>query len=573
MKILNMKTTSILIIAILFLGLNLKAQQDEKPGNLEETGIIIYTEFAPVLKDANRMQFLPTIVDTVEVNPHFEYKIEPVLFKTSFKPTPITAASFSGEPLKPLYNGLIKLGMGNYLSPLAEVYYNTTRQRNYSAGAFVKHHSAFGKVKNSADQKIFSGFNNNLVNAFAKRFFYRSTLGADISFKSNQAYFYGYDPNIIVPTDFVKPRDREEMEMQRYNKLRANINLESNNSSERRMNFKSNLAYQYFFTQSKNTQHKIDFEANLNKLVKKNRFGMDLGFVFNNDQIQDSAVFNFKETFLDLNPYFKHYSNNWQICLGVNTTGELSKQPVAYHIYPNVQFQHNISNTIIPYASFTGYVQNNTVEFLSDINPFINNFHTNKITNYAQVIDVGLKGNISRKVFFHLNANYSKIDDMGFFVNDTTTMLENKFVLIYTNVERFTGYGEIALNDLFDKLSINLKGHYYHYSYIKNREKPWHMPTVDVRLNTNYKFDNKLNFGLNADFIGARYAKEYDADLNIVEKKLKPIVDVSLYGEYSFASNFQAFLNLNNITGQKQYVWNNYMSHGFNFMLGLKYLF
>ena len=81
MKILNMKTTSILIIAILFLGLNLKAQQDEKPGNLEETGIIIYTEFAPVLKDANRMQFLPTIVDTVEVNPHSEYKIEPVLFK------------------------------------------------------------------------------------------------------------------------------------------------------------------------------------------------------------------------------------------------------------------------------------------------------------------------------------------------------------------------------------------------------------------------------------------------------------------------------------------------------------
>ena len=59
----------------------------------------------------------------------------------------------------------------------------------------------------------------------------------------------------------------------------------------------------------------------------------------------------------------------------------------------------------------------------------------------------------------------------------------------------------------------------------------------------------------------------------ILLRKLKPIVDVSLYGEYSFASNFQAFLNLNNITGQKQYVWNNYMSHGFNFMLGLKYLF
>jgi hypothetical protein len=564
-----MKTTYIFLIILVFFGLNLNAQ-DDKSNNLEETGIIIYTEYTPVLKDANRMQFLPVIIDTAKIEPIFDYKVQPVLFKTNFKPTPITAASLSGESLKPLDNGLIKIGMGNYLSPIVEVYYNTTRQRNFSAGAFAKHHSAFGKVKNTANQKIFSGFNNNLVNAYGKRFFYSSTLGGDISFKSNQSYFYGYDPNIILASGIDKPRDREEMEMQRFNKLKANINFISNNSSAIRMNFNSNLTYQYFFTASKDFQHKIKLDADLNKLINQNRYGMDLGFVFDNNHIMS---IDYNEIFLDLNPYFKHYTENWQILLGANTTGELNADPVKYHFYPNIYFQHNISNTIIPYASFKGYIQNNNLEFLSDINPFINNYNDYQVTNYAQVIDLGIKGNISRKVFFHLNGNYSKIDNMGFFVNDTSTVLKNKFILEYTNVERFAGYGEIALNNLGEKLSINLKGHYYYYSYIKNREKPWHMPNFDISLNTNYKFDSKLNFGINADLIGTRYAKEFDTDLSIIEKKLKPIIDISLYGEYSFASNFQSFLQLNNITGQKQYVWNNYMSHGFNFMLGLKYLF
>lgn len=564
-----MKTTYILISILTIWSIKINAQ-NTKSNDIDDTGLIIYTEYSPVLKDANRMQFLPVIVDTLKINPNFEYKVQALMFKTSFKPNPISAASLKGEPLKPLDNGFIKLGIGNYLSPLAEVYFNNTREKNFSVGAFVKHHSAFGKVKNTAKQKIYSGFNNNFIDVYGKRFFYKSTLGGDISFKSNQNYFYGYDPNILTAPEIIKPRDRGEMEMQRYNKLKAVLNFDSNNASKNRINFKSNLIYQYFFAHSKDNQHKFIVQSDLNKLITNNRYGLDLDFTFNKNNIAETQ---YNDIFLNLNPYFKHYSQNWQILLGINTTGELGINPVKYHFYPNVYFQHNISNTIIPYAGFKGYIQNNDIEFLCDINPFLKRNNNSQVTNYAQVIDAGLKGNISKKVFFNINANYSKIDNMGFFVNDTNTVLNNKFILEYTNVERFTGYGEIALNDLFDKLSINIKGHYYYYSYIRNREKPWHLPNLDIRLNTNYKYNSKINFGVNADFIGTRYAKEYDSNNNIVEKKLNPIVDISLYGEYSFAANFQIFINLNNITAQKQYIWNNYMSQGFNFMLGLKYLF
>ncbi|MDD4150079.1 MAG: TonB-dependent receptor [Bacteroidales bacterium] len=562
------------IAVMLFIANCVFAQEDE--GNLGQQTVIIYNEYTPVLKDASRIQFLPVIIDTIKVKPVFEYSTSPTtVYKTDYTPTSIVAASLKGEPLQRLDNGMIKLGMGNYLSPFVEVYYNSRREKNFSVGAFAKHQSSFGKIKNSAGQKIFSGYNDNIIKTYGKKFLRNSTLSGDIGFSSNQIYFYGYNPDIIIPFTVEKPRDRNEMEMQRYNRLNAKVGIVSTNTAQNRIDYNFDLAYQYFFTASDDSQHKIKFDAGLSKLIKANRFGLDAGVVFNNNVFDNvgftSINMKYNEVFLTADPYFKHYTENWQIKLGAKTTGEFIDGVNDYHIYPDIQFQHNISNTIIPYAGFSGYIENNNFEHLSFVNPFINRNNNFQVTNYAQIIDVGLKGNISKNLYFHINGNYSKIDNMGFFVNDTTLDLENKFVLEYTNIERFSGYGEFALRNV-GKFSGILKGHYYYYSYIKSREKAWHMPTFDVYLRANYQFDEKLSFGVETGVLSTRYAKNMDNPTS-GGHKLKPIIDLNIYADYCFASNFNAFIYLNNLTAQKQYYWNNYQSQGFNVMLGLKYMF
>jgi hypothetical protein len=564
-------------IAVIVLSLIVfNAFSQEKDEDLGEQTLIIYNEYTPVLKDANRIQFLPVIIDTIKVKPEFDYVVYPTIYKTAFHPTPITAASIKGEPLKRLDNGMIKLGMGNYLSPFVEVYYNSKRERHSSVGAFAKHQSAHGTIKNVADHKIYGGYNNSMVKVSGKKFISRATLSGDIDFSSNQVYFYGYNPYIDVLSSIVKPRDRSEMDMQRYNRLKADFGVVSNNTAKTRMDYQLNLMYQYFFTFSDDAQHKIDFNAGLSKLVRSNRYGMDAGVEFNNNVFNSvgfagiTSIYN--EVFLNLDPYFKHYTEDWQIKLGVKTITEVIDGVNDFHVYPDIQFQHNISNTIIPYAGFKGYLENNNFENMSIVNPFVNRNNNYQVTNYAQVIDVGLKGNISKNLYFHVNGNYSKIDNMGFFVNDFSMDLDNKFIMEYTNVERFSGYGEFALRNM-EKFSFNLKGHYYYYSYIKNSEKPWQLPTFDVVLGTEYKFNDKLKFGFDVGVLSTRFAKEYNSIGDVVEKKLSPIIDLNLSAEYEFASNFNAFVYLNNLTGQKQYYWNNYQSQGFNFMLGLKYLF
>jgi hypothetical protein len=559
---------SYLFIVIIALMLVNTAKAQEEESDLGTQSLTIYTDFTLVLKDASRVQYLPVIMDTVSVKPEFNYNVSPTVFNTRFTPTPINAASLSKDSKPVLKNGHIKLGVGNYLSPLIDVYYNSTYQQNYSLGAYARHHSASGRSKNAADQKVFNGFNRNQVKLYGQKFFDYATLTGDLGFNSNEIFYYGYDPDIDIG-NLTRPRDKIEIENQRWMNLNPKIQLKSSYARSDRINYDMQANYNYMFNITDDYHHGLKINGDFYKTLKKIDLGLEAGFVYHNDLI--NTIEN-EDKYLHLNPYAKSYSQDWQIKLGLNTTGEFPGDTTIYHFYPNILIQHNVSNTIIPYVSYKGYLDDNCIFNMIQRNPYIQRLGDIEPTNFAQVIDLGLKGNISRNLYFHINGNYSKIDNMAFFVNDTSETRNNKFIIEHSNVERFSGYGEIGIREI-NNLNFILKGNYYYYSYIKTREKPWHMPTLKISFAGEYEYSRDIKFGIEAFYVGKRYAKEYAADLSIIEKELKPIIDVNLYGEYSLASNFNTFIYLNNLLGSKQYIWNDYHSMGFNIMLGLKYSF
>ena len=70
----NMKYLTLLLVAVMLSG-SLMAQVDNN--TLEEQTVVIYNEYSPVLKDASRIQSLPVIVDTMNVEPKFDYSVMP----------------------------------------------------------------------------------------------------------------------------------------------------------------------------------------------------------------------------------------------------------------------------------------------------------------------------------------------------------------------------------------------------------------------------------------------------------------------------------------------------------------
>ena len=571
-----------LLIAFVVLGCSLMAQEDN---TLEEQTVVIYNDYSPVLKDASRIQSLPVIADTVKTEPKFEYSVMPTMYRTSFTPQKISAATVKGEALKPLNTGFVKVGYGNYISPFAELYINSKRQKNYSLGIAAHHHSSFGKIKNYLNQKIYSGYDDSHIEAFGKKLFAKSVLSGKVYFSSNGINYYGYDPKVYGNTDTINWETfdyvdtRDEVEKQRFNRAGANMTFESQQTGRKHWNYKLGLGYQYFFTKTKDYQHKIDVIANIGRTVKNISYGVNINYLFNANKISWVNNTN-NDMFINPEPYFRFENEKWNVKAGANlvySAGSTNK----FYIYPDVYAQLNISNTLLPYISYGGHLENNNLEYLSTINPFVISFpYVN--TSYQHEVNLGLKANISKKVYLHVNANYSHIDKMVFFVNDTLEPLHNKFRMEYMDVDRVGAYAELSMRELAPGLDIMLKAHYYYYIKLGDPNvlnspkiadaRPWQMPDLDVSLRASYRLTNKISFGVEGYFLNRCYAKEYVEGVQYA-KKMKAVIDVNLFGEYKFDDNFSAFLYLNNIACQRYYIWNNYRAQGFNAMVGLTYMF
>jgi len=579
-----------LLIAFAVAAGSLVAQEDNN--TLEEQTVVIYNEYSPVLKDASRIQSLPVIADTVKVEPKFEYSVTPTMYRTSFTPSKIPAATVKGEALKPLNTGLVKVGYGNYISPFAELYVNSKRQKNYSIGIAAQHHSSFGKIKNYLNQKIYSGYDDSNIEAFGKKIFTKSVLSGKVYFSSNGICYYGYDPKVYGNTDTINWETfdyvdtRDEVEKQRFNRVGANMTFESQQTGRKHWNYKFDAGYQYFFTKTKDWQHKVDLTANVGRSVKNISYGIDLNYLFNankivlhgNNENQIPEVANNKDMLVNAKPYFRFENEKWNIKAGAKLI--YSDGDNTFYIYPDVYAQLNVSNTLLPYISYGGHLENNNLEFISTVNPFVNSYPAYFNTSYQHEVDLGLKAILSKKIYLHVNANYSHINNMVFFVNDTTIPLHNKFKMEYMDVDRVGAYAELSMRELAPGLDIMLKAHYYYYLKLADvsthnaidDSRPWQKPDLDISLRAAYRLTNKISFGVEGYFLNRCYAKEYVEGVQYA-KKMKAVVDVNLFGEYKFDDNFSVFLYLNNIACQRYYIWNNYRAQGFNALVGLTYIF
>lgn len=131
-----MKRTTIMIVALLAATVGLRAQQE---GGYNES-VVVRGSYRPDIQPSEKLNFPAVVSDSLGRMEHsFVYSIAPTRLKTLYEPTRIKAARIVGEPTTRLYNNYLRLGMGNYWSPLADLYWSSTRDRLIFAGFISKH--------------------------------------------------------------------------------------------------------------------------------------------------------------------------------------------------------------------------------------------------------------------------------------------------------------------------------------------------------------------------------------------------------------------------------------------------
>ena len=91
----------------------------------------VVKSFNVTLSDAVKMKENPMASDSAQKIPNLTYSISSNKINTPFKTEPIRPAKIDKEPLTKLYNTHIKAGFGNYSTPYGEVFYGSSRSKEW----------------------------------------------------------------------------------------------------------------------------------------------------------------------------------------------------------------------------------------------------------------------------------------------------------------------------------------------------------------------------------------------------------------------------------------------------------
>ncbi|MBR5959041.1 MAG: hypothetical protein IKZ99_11820 [Salinivirgaceae bacterium] len=564
-----MKSNRISILTIILLGATTAFAQNN---NLNQE-VKVIKAYEPVINDAYKISSLPKIVDTLNVTPTFDYDdgVTPEMYKTKYKPKQMKPAKLVAEPLPKLYNVYVKGGFGMYTTPLLNIYTGSQRSEKWLWNANMNYTSSSAKVKNEDDKRVYAGLSKFDINGSVHRYF-KNDMAASISagYGNRGNYYYGYATELNLPDSLI-PLKRKDIEKQSVNYYNIGATVYSTNLDSAEIDYKVSLGYNGLKTKDSKSENNIHFDGYISYLLDKEFLGVKC--VIDNYKTQglandvNSAVVNF-------NPWVGAYGRKWRVKVGVNTFYDQRNQ--KYMFFPDISMQYNIIDYfLLPYVELNGNYKVHDYKDMYFENQFVKSDLRINPTKTRINLALGFRGNISSRIAFNIKAEYAKIDNQYFFVNDTSTLLHEKFFVVYDDIMRTHILGEISYKTS-EKFKIGLKGHYYIYDMSTELEA-WHLPTYNISLDASYNLSNKIIATANVYAVSRRQACLYQVDgpgkVLPVAKELDGVIDINLGVEYRITKRFSGFLDLNNLTGSRYYQWNQYANQRFNFMLGLTYAF
>ncbi|OFX78642.1 MAG: hypothetical protein A2X12_08115 [Bacteroidetes bacterium GWE2_29_8] len=576
-KFLFFVTFSIILI------LSAKAQNKDT-AVLHNEEIFVIKTYEPTVIEAEKLSNDPQIKDTFNLNRNVNFRILAPHFKTVFNIDTIKPLKVGGESLTKLYNSYLKLGFGNYTTPLAELYINNLRSKKFNAGGYIKHLSSKGKIK----ETYYPEYSNNSAGVYGKKYNKNYILSGNIDFERNVLNYYGYDENfsdLIRPQfDLIKKNDFKQY----FWGLNTKVGIANNAPDTGKINYKTQIAHYIYADNYDLTENNYKISNNINKINKRNStfdnytYGINLDFNYNKDKNKDTANKTTREeSVLFGQPYFSINKDAVSILVGLNNYVSFKNNNSNYYFSPELNVSFNVSDIFVPYGGVSGKYEQLTYKSITQENPYF--IYNDSIESPNKKISFfgGIKGNITPKIYYNFSADLSQYDNMYFFVNPENNIANNQFSLTYSNADILKLKGSVNFL-IKDKINCGIEGVFYNYS-LDDTIEAWQKPTLDIGLFSEYRINKKVTVKGTFMYKGERAFRFAETVINTMDtinppfsikynnNKLKPYLDFNLSCEYRYSNVISAFVNINNFTNGRNYFWGNYPSQKLNFIIGVTY--
>lgn len=517
--------------------------------------------FTPKVADAVKISANPEVKDSTVKIKVGNYSINSKQINTLYTTDPIVPAQMVGEPLTKLYNGLVKIGFGNYTTPYGEAWYNSLRSKDYAYGIHMKHLSSSSTLKDYGNDS----YSDNEIGLNGKKFLKEHTLSGNFDYKRNVVHFYGYDPTL-----FLLDKDAT---VQRFNLFSANAELMSHYTKPERLNHDIRLNYYNLMDLYKSSENNINANGFVQTMIQGEQLKVNAAVDYYNYKTKTDTTNN---TIITLNPNFIASGEKYRASLGLTAAIDMQSS-TKFYFYPNVELSYNIfEDIIIPYGGVSGGLKKNSYKSITDENPFVLSSLVLQNTNTKYELYGGLRGTLSSRIAYTTKVSYASVGNMMLYVNDYTQLMQNRFDVIYDNAEVLHVRGEVSYQAR-EKLRINLQGDYFNYK-MQHELRAWYMPQVKFTLSGNYNLQDKIVIKADLFYVDNQFARviapNESTGVNEVQaKELKGVFDANLGVEYRYNKKLGFFVNFNNIAAQRYYRWYNYPTQRFQVMAGLSYSF
>ena len=590
-----MKTTSIKHTALtILLGLSVTIASAQKDSTELRKEVEVVKAYKPSISDAYKINDMPQIAAPSNEKPTFDYQIKTQPMITNFSVEPVEAARMVPERGDKLNSGLLKLGIGNYLSQYGEFFYNAKASRNTDLGLHLKSYLSNGKIKLENGDKVKAPDNENLAEFFMNNHLRSGLLSSKIFYERQSFRYYGYTGESLSDED-------KQLYIPMWNEKQAfpsaGFSLDYTKKEDPRatMNLKTGVKYQYFRTKTGQKEHLVNWNGLFSAPIELMEGVLDAGVTYSTT---DSVYMPYTQSIgkrdqlvLKVNPAAVFDTEMLKFRLGINSYTVFEKdEDTDYMLAPNTRIEFMpVKNVITLYAGTDGYLQQNNYSVIAKENPYVRPDQNVKNTKYRYILTGGIKGKFTPNFSYEFQADYASIKNQHFYYLENTIMNEtvptlyrnNTFQIMYDKVKQFTLGGELqyALNQEID---VRLNAKYHSYS-LDSLAEAFLKPSFESSASLYFDPEGPLRFTADINFIGSRKALtqtiEYDTDnttaLNTTSEisDLKSIIELNMGVEYQLTGNISLWGRANNITSQKYELFPGYRNQSLNVLVGASLAF
>ena len=267
------------------------------------------------------------------------------------------------------------------------------------------------------------------------------------------------------------------------------------------------------------------------------------------------------------NPWLEYKNENFLIKAGIQIASGKTDQEDKSGIYPDLRGELFLDNSWKVIAHVSGGIDWRDVNQLLSENEFLDD--SLQILNQINKISFGggLKGNLLSNLVLDVDLTFSDIENLPFYVPSSTDSSRYTITFDSESIQRLRLKSQLTYSPTNASLygaSLEIN------SYSTSLDRPWHLPTFIFKAYTSHNIKQKVIISGSLLTMGGIRAPTSD---NFGIEELKAFLDIGFKANYLINDRASIFIDTQNLLNNEYERYLGYPVRGATFKIGGQYRF